>query len=106
MLVEDLVSGIIIQEACLHDSYVDVNVIVNYGVKIDVEVLSKWRYFRRAVVWLDNDSGHVTEQAHKMARVWGMISGEPVSVIEDWVDPKQYTLAIIKDVLLTAMKYG
>jgi len=96
VLVEDLISGITIVEACANDR--DVAVIVNYGTKIDLEALHEMSKHSRSIVWLDNDSEHVKEQAKIMARTTKLLGGDcmPWLVGED---PKRHTETYIKEVL-------
>lgn len=87
VLVEDLASGMALSNA-LESTGRCAYVIVNYGTKVTPEVLYRVTDFEQGLVWLDNDSDHVTTQAHKIAKVWRMLSGAKVSVEDGMHDPK------------------
>ena len=98
VIVEDLLSGIHVARALEHTKY-QAQVIVNYGTKVSPEVLHRVRYFQRGIVWLDNDSDHVSDQAHKIARVWSMLSGQAVVVEPSMDDPKKCSEETIVDII-------
>ena len=84
-IVEDFASGIHIRHAHPHN-----RVIVNYGTKINLEALNAACNGRPVIVWLDNDSDHVREQAQTMARTLKLMTNEPVLVEDQHTDPKKY----------------
>lgn len=96
VIVEDLVSGIHLIEA-LH-KFDDVGVIVNYGVKINLEALHAMTQYARSIVWLDNDSAHVNETAQCMARTLRLLSTNACHVIVDSTDPKHYNAEDIEEI--------
>lgn len=98
ILVEDLISGIHVARALEHTQY-EAQVLVNYGTKVSPEVLHRVRDFEKAIVWLDNDSDHVLDQAHKIVKVWRMLSGHDVSIEDIASDPKHKTAEEILDVI-------
>ena len=81
-----------------HTKY-DVHVLVNYGTKVSPEVLYRIRNFEKAIVWLDNDSEHVLNQAHKIAKVWRMLSGSSVVIEDTMEDPKKCSEEIILEII-------
>ena len=85
-IVEDLVSGIHIAEAS------KTGVVVLHGVKIDpVLMYLIARNWKSAVIWLDNDSQHVDNQAKQMERTIKMYSPHiEVGRVSDYQDPKYY----------------
>ena len=50
------------------------DVIVNYGTKVNLEALYACKNHQKFIVWLDNDSDHVWNQATTMARTWGLLA--------------------------------
>lgn len=107
VIVEDLASGIHIQNAATAIwPDVTVNVIVNYGTKVAVDVLNKYSNFKRGLVWLDNDGIHIKKQAEDIARVWRMLSGSPVDVELLLSDPKHYGKEQIINILQRGGTYG
>lgn len=98
VLVEDLISGAAIANAC-RNTPCKVEVIVNYGTKVTPEVLARCTEYDKGLVWLDNDSEHVCDQAHKIARVWRMISGSYVAVEPQAKDPKNLSDLEIYDII-------
>jgi len=94
-LVEDMASGL-----RLADVYgPNVGVVVNYGIKCTPEVLYANSNIHRGIVWLDNDSEHVIDQAAMIARTWGLISGVQCYEEELVADPKNCTTTQINDIL-------
>jgi hypothetical protein len=87
VLVEDIASGLAVSNA-LEGTVYNAHVVVNYGTKVTPEVLNRITRYDQALVWLDNDSEHVTAQAYKIAKVWRMLSGAYVAVEEGMHDPK------------------
>ena len=55
-----------------------------------------------SVVWLDNDSVFIKDQATKIQRVISMITGSSTVVIKDLDDPKNHELQVIQDLLIQA----
>lgn len=98
VLVEDLISGAAVASAC-RNTPCRVEVIVNYGTKVTPEVLARCTGYDKGLVWLDNDSEHVCDQAHKIARVWRMISGAYVAVEPLAKDPKNLSDLEIYDII-------
>jgi hypothetical protein len=96
IIVEDLVSGIHVAEAC---GSKPVMVIVNYGVKVNPQVIAAVSDVPRVYVWLDNDNPHVKRQAKTYERTIAMYGKEDqvVSVIEECSDPKHYDRSLIVD---------
>ena len=94
-IVEDLVSALHIYWALRSD----VEVIVNYGTKINLEALDSMSQGDR-VVWLDNDSSHVSFQAGQMAKTLDLLHGDHYSttIVSDHSDPKHYSREQIREV--------
>jgi hypothetical protein len=86
VLVEDLASGLAVANATCKDT--SVSVLVNYGIKVTPEILAGAKPVNEGIVWLDNDSGYVIDQAQIIARTWSLISGKPTHVVKRHVDPK------------------
>lgn len=93
IIVEDYLSGIAITEAYqTHISVLSIHVLVNYGTKINLEALHKAAQYSRVLVWLDNDSDHIKEQAETMARTVRLMSSDAeVGTDLTHSDPKHYT---------------
>ena len=96
VLVEDLVSGIHIAEACKSE---DILVIINYGVKVNLQALDEMRGYDKGYIWLDNDSEHIKHQAEVQSRTLQMLTNGDVEVITDYSDPKHYSYQEIREVL-------
>jgi hypothetical protein len=92
VIVEDLVSGMHVVEAL---GKLSVEVVVNYGVKVNLEALYSMKGAEHAFVWLDNDNDHVIAQAKTMGKTLDLLSSDiKVEVIwELYHDPKHYTQA-------------
>jgi hypothetical protein len=91
-VVEDLASGIAIYEAAQNVG-VGALILVNYGTKVTPEILARCDHISHGIVWLDNDSDHVKEQAKTIARVWNLVTAKPTYVEEDSdVDPKDISI--------------
>jgi len=86
-VVEDLASGLAILRGCDGEKH-DVSVTVNYGTKICIESLALNKNISHGVVWLDNDSDHVIDQAQHIARVWNLVSGKQTYIEKSLGDPK------------------
>lgn len=96
VLVEDMVSAIHLQNAA------DINIIINYGTKINIEALYTGRNATRFVVWLDNDSAHVKNQARHMYQTFNLLKNRYITksyVVQDYSDPKHYEDEEIKGIL-------
>ena len=99
VVVEDLASGIHIANA--HVSHPPVDVVVNYGVKINALVVALAQQYERVQVWLDNDSQHIINQAKHYARTIAMYKGDGalVNVVEVDSDPKHYMARNIRSIM-------
>jgi hypothetical protein len=93
VIVEDLASAVAIALAGWPS-------LCNYGVKVDLDKLWSIKDYNCAVVWLDNDSEHVEEQAMNMARTWHIISGNSVRTELQHSDPKTLKTEAIKGLML------
>ena len=94
VLVEDLASGIAVVEAASDAGY-SVSVLVNYGVKVDPRLMYSLATTKcPALIWLDNDSDHVLDQARTMQRTITMYGGA-CDMLTDLKDPKQYPNDVI-----------
>jgi len=99
VLVEDYLSGIHVIEAT-HDGAVVTFVVVNYGTQINLPALHSCSLQGKAIVWLDNDSKHVIEQAKQMTRTINMIRSQCiVQMIAGKTDPKHHTWDEINAIL-------
>lgn len=97
ILVEDYVSGVAIVEA-YKDLNLKTHALVNYGTKVNLEALHYLSKYGQVLVWLDNDSDHVIEQAHVMARTTRMLNTAcEVFVNVTSSDPKHYSPTDIRD---------
>lgn len=92
IIVEDLVSALAIIEATTMDQSNGPNVFVNYGTKIDPVMMHRIANdYKWCVVWLDNDSTHVQNQARLMVRTIKMYSNKIMAkAILKLDDPKHY----------------
>lgn len=89
VIVEDYVSGIHIAEAFKNTQPLDI--LVNYGVKINALAVAEAAKYDNVVIWLDNDSHHVISQAKHYARTIELYSGREVALVDaDRSDPKHY----------------
>ena len=95
VIVEDMASGIKVLEALYNNNRQGV-VLVNYGVAPKVEPLHHMIEVydpAKIVVWLDNDSGHVINQAEQIGKVAKTLS-TPFTKVDvfdkEEGDPKQY----------------
>ena len=89
IIVEDLVSGIHLANA-LHGKAVLIQ--VNYGVKVNLEAIAQLADIPKILVWLDNDSPHVMEQARTIARTAGLIHAADIHLELALSDPKNCRL--------------
>jgi hypothetical protein len=95
-LVEDFVSGLAVADT----DRLNYDVVVNYGVKVKIEVLSEVSGTKYNVVWLDNDNNHVRSQASTIARTWALISGVDTGVEKALDrDPKSYSKQEIAQII-------
>jgi hypothetical protein len=91
-LVEDLASAIHVAKA------MDVAVLVNYGVKVNLEALYANTDCAEKVVWLDNDGDKIVEQADTIRRTWQLITGRPTLVWHGSHEPKELSGKDIRSV--------
>jgi hypothetical protein len=92
VIVEDLISGIHVVKACNSLATVNVVVYVNYGTKVQLNLLSAAAGIGNALVWLDNDNDHVRKQAETMARTIKLIENGCWTYVELLrCDPKNAT---------------
>lgn len=95
VIVEDLISGIHIIDACSTDpeggNVPDVYVL--HGVKVDPTLMHRIaNQFTWATIWLDNDNVHVCKQAELMERTIKLYNDNiNVRVIKEENDPKHYS---------------
>ena len=91
VIVEDLASGINIMEAYMAAGAKPPDVLVNYGVKVDPTLMyTAAKAYLTVLVWLDNDSILVKNQAKLMARTMELYGINRAIVVEDYSDPKHY----------------
>lgn len=103
VLVEDYVSGINVIEAYNGQSRM-VHVIVNYGTKVNLEAMYAAAKFPRVLVWLDNDSQHVKDQAKTMSRTIAMMNSQArVAMVAADTDPKHYDHTHIRCIVSAIM---
>ena len=99
VIVEDLLSGLkIIEAASKMRTVHDVNILVNYGTKINVEAINRLPK-GRTFIWFDNDNEHVLKQAERLSRTAVLILKNTVWTIEDYDDPKNQTHENIQRIL-------
>ncbi|MHA2047104.1 MAG: hypothetical protein ACW99G_20120 [Candidatus Thorarchaeota archaeon] len=99
-LVEDLASAIHLSEA------LDVGVLVNYGVKVNLEALYANTDCSEKVVWLDNDGDKIIEQAEAIKRTWQLITGRPTVVWHGEEEPKEITGEEIEFIHSEVLQHG
>ena len=91
VIVEDLASGISIMESYVSLAQQPPDVLVNYGVKVDpVMMHAAARRYTTVLVWLDNDSILVQNQAKLMVRTMQLYGLNKAGVLEGHSDPKHY----------------
>jgi hypothetical protein len=90
VLVEDLASGLIVSAAVL-DRKGKTSVLVNYGIKVNLEALDANKDADMMLVWLDNDGKVVDDQARIIARTWALLSGKRCAIETIETDPKSMT---------------
>jgi len=89
VIVEDLLSGIHVVEAAKSLADLNVVVYVNYGTKVQLDLLAHAADLGNVMVWLDNDSTHVRAQADTMARTIKLINNKCWTYVERLhCDPK------------------
>lgn len=98
VIVEDFLSGLRILQFAKDNSF-DVEILVNYGTKINVEAIAKLS--GEIFVWFDNDNAHVCNQATKVARTASLILKKPAQTILEVSDPKAQSYETIGDKLWT-----
>lgn len=86
-VVEDLASGIALLRGGGQSPH-GLEILVNYGTKVNPILLAQCKDIDLGIVWLDNDNDHVIEQATLMARVWNMVTGKPTHIEDATSDPK------------------
>jgi hypothetical protein len=92
IIVEDLISGIHVVQACLTLSEYNVVVYVNYGTKVQLDLLASASKMGNVLIWLDNDSSHVLVQGRTMSRTTKLIDGDCWVYMEGIkCDPKNVT---------------
>jgi len=92
IIVEDLISGIHVVKAALQMRSFNVVVYINYGTKVQLDLLSRAAGIGNVMVWLDNDSTHVRAQAETMARTIKLIDSKCWTYVEGIAcDPKNAT---------------
>ncbi len=80
-----------------------VHCLVNYGTKVNLELLYHASRYTNTLVWLDNDSKHVIEQAKLMARTIKMLNPNVIVKAElVCQDPKHYSPATVIDTISEA----
>lgn len=95
VIVEDYISALHITWAIPTSE-----VIVNYGTRVNLEALDRMgEHTAKKVVWLDNDSRHVIDQAETMASTLKLLHGGECEVVKNHADPKRHSTARIKRVL-------
>ncbi len=105
VLVEDLLSGISIVEA-FERTQRTVHAVVNYGTKVNLEAVNHCSRYNNILVWLDNDSSHVIDQAKVMARTISLL--HPVAQVASELrekDPKHYDYITIRKIVLDATNW-
>lgn len=98
VIVEDFLSGLRILQFAKENDF-SVEILVNYGTKINVEAIAKLS--GEIFVWFDNDNAHVCNQASKLARTASLITKKPVQTILEVSDPKAQSYETIGDKLWT-----
>lgn len=98
VVVEDLLSGIHVAGAFYLHENIAVTAFVNYGTKLNMELMAEVSKSMNVAVWLDNDSAHVCEQADHMRRTINLINpGSAVVRINVEADPKHLEYTDIVD---------
>jgi len=99
VIVEDLVSGIHIAEAAKKNN-APLDIHINYGVKINNHLLYKLKDTKHIMVWLDNDSAHVINQAKHILRTAGLFApNASLHLVENYSDPKHYLIDRIIEIM-------
>ena len=102
VIVEDLASGIRVIEAGGKVQQT-IHCLVNYGTKVNLEALFHASRYSNVMVWLDNDSRHVIEQAELMGRTVHLLNAHCEAGIElIRQDPKQYIEVEVVNAILDA----
>ncbi len=105
VLVEDLLSGITVVEA-FEQAQRTVHAMVNYGTKVNLEAVHHCSRYDNTLVWLDNDSPHVIDQAKVMARTIQLLhpGAQVVSELRE-KDPKHYDYITLRKIVLDATSW-
>lgn len=96
VLVEDYISGLHIREA-MNTSYY--KIVVNHGVQLNLYALDALKDCHKTLIWLDNDSQHVVNQAKQMCNTLRLISNGTVYTELDKSDAKHYRSEQIQRIL-------
>ena len=100
VLVEDLLSGIHIIEATHGNQNIATLAIINYGTQVQLPALHACAQQGHAIVWLDNDSSHVIDQAEQMSRTISMIRSLcAIRTVRTESDPKHHSWDQINTIL-------
>lgn len=107
VVVEDLASGLAIIRASKRctNGWIP-SVTVNYGTKVNPDALHKNADIDIGLVWLDNDSASIIEQAEKIGQVWRMLADVPIDIEHVMPDPKSQSGLIIIDRLENLTRNG
>ena len=99
VIVEDYLSGLKVAQAG-YRAY------VNFGTSIDIKSLNLHLSgdLNNVVVWLDNDSEYIKDQAETMARTVALITGANTRTILHATDPKHYNRELIGDYVEEALE--
>lgn len=99
VIVEDYLSGLRIIQWGMLDF--NLKVLVNYGTKVNPEAIKNLTDVSKLVVWLDNDSAHVKEQAKTIGTVSKLIqpSSTFIKIEGEHDDPKKAASNTIREVL-------
>lgn len=104
-VVEDLASGLaLLREA--KSCALGIQVMVNYGTKVNPILLSRCKHIDIGVVWLDNDNDHVITQARQIARVWNMVTGKPTYIENVDKDPKNVGKLLMQEIQKEHIKWN
>jgi len=100
IIVEDFVSGIRVAEALRDTDDFNYEVVVNYGTRINTEMLHEVSHRNvHVIVWLDNDSEAVEKKAKDIARTAELFGCDKADVVLDHSDPKHYTNQEVRGVI-------
>ena len=100
VMVEDYISGIHVFESGQAFSQ-PFDVLINYGTKVNLEACHAAAQYSDVVVWLDNDSPHVIQQAWDMQRTIILIEPDDYrNRISTPGDPKHYHMNDITRIVI------